>query len=74
MFCEYCMLWKDGTIHGKDLGVNKTSRLKEKPNSDKLQAFLMRNKADDYAGIMIGTYEGFHYININYCPMCGRKI
>ena len=54
--------------------MNKTSRLKEKPNSDKLQAFLMRNKADDYAGIMIGTYEGFHYIDINYCPMCGRKI
>ena len=73
--CEYCKIWKeDNTISGENMKVNKTSALQARKHSENLEVFIMRNKADEYAGIMIGTYEGWHYIDINYCPMCGRKI
>lgn len=35
----------------------------------------MKNKADEKAGIMIATDNGNAvFFNINYCPLCGRKL
>lgn len=65
---------QNGDIAGKEFKVNKTVFLREKSNSDNLRCFILKGLEDEKAGLMIGTYEGYHYININYCPMCGRKL
>ena len=73
--CKYCEI--KGSKHdiaGKEFKVNKTIVLKEKPNTDNLVCFILKGQDDKNAGLMIGTFEGYHYININYCPMCGRKL
>lgn len=73
--CEYCETkGSKGDIAGKEFKVNKTNVLREKTNADNLVCFILKGEADKQAGIMIGTFEGYHYININYCPMCGRKL
>ena len=67
--CDYC----DPNRAGKEFKVNKTDKLKLKNNSDNLDYFILYG-GDGGVGLMIGTFEGYHYIDINYCPMCGRKI
>ena len=66
--CEYC----NPNRAGKNLKVNKTHRLKIKSNSDNLNCFLLHD--DEGTGLMIGTFEGYHYISINYCPMCRKGV
>lgn len=39
-----------------------------------LEAFILKGKADEKAGLIINTISGGRYIDINYCPMCGRKL
>lgn len=73
--CEYCERKNlKNEIAGKEFKVNKTINLREKSNTDNLVCFILKGEEDKQAGIMIGTFEGYHYININYCPMCGRKL
>ena len=72
--CEYCeRKTSKGNIAGKDFKVHKTIYLKEKTNTDNLNCFILKNE-NEKAGFMIGTCEGYHYIDINYCPMCGRDL
>ena len=63
--CKYC----EGPT--KYLKVEPTSYLLQKQNYDKLNCFILSRKS---AELMIGTYEGYSFIDINYCPMCGRKL
>lgn len=73
--CEYCERQNSKSdIVGKEFKVNKTNVLREKTNTDNLVCFILKGEEDKQAGIMIGTFEGYHYININFCPMCGRKL
>lgn len=72
--CQYCREYEKDDIKGKEIKVNKTTILLQKNDTDNLSCFIMKGKEDKKAGIMIGTYEGFHYIDINYCPMCGRQL
>lgn len=73
--CQYCETKNSKSdIAGKEFKVNKTKVLREKTNTDNLVCFILKGEDDKQAGIMIGTFEGYHYININFCPMCGRKL
>lgn len=73
--CKYCEeTTSKGCISGKNFNVIPTVYLKAKTNYDRLNCFILKCKEDEKAGFMIGTYEGYCYIDINYCPMCGRKI
>jgi hypothetical protein len=72
--CEYCRQTKDKFLAGKDFEVHKTNKLRAKNHTDNLYCFVLKSEDDEKAGLMIGTIEGYHYININYCPMCGRKL
>lgn len=73
--CKYCEeTTSKGCISGKSFNVIPTVHLKAKTNYDRLNCFILKCKKDEKAGFMIGTYEGYCYIDINYCPMCGRKI
>ena len=66
--CEYC----NPNRAGKEFEVNKTNMLRNVINSDNLNCFILHD--NEGAGLMIGTFEGYHYININYCPMCRKEV
>lgn len=68
IMCEYC----DINRAGKEFKVNKTSMLESISKSDNLISFLLHD--NEGTGLMIGTSQGYYYININYCPMCRKKI
>ncbi len=73
--CKYCEeTTSKNHWSGKKFDVIPTTYLKSKSNYDKLNCFIMKCPADKDAGLMIGTYEGYSYIDIKYCPMCGRKL
>ena len=76
--CEYCYQRKDNEISGKPIfqyELKKTAGYKppEKRN-DFLEMFILKGKDDKKAGLMIDTGYGYRYIDINYCPMCGRRL
>ena len=69
--CEFCS-YKNNTfiIYGKEIKINKCAK-----ETDLTEAQVMRNRDDDVPGIVI--YKGCSatgYFDINYCPMCGRKL
>ena len=77
LICPYCYE-KDGYIHGK---VIHTYNLKptagyKKPNNytDCLNVFILKGKEDKYAGLMMDNANGARYVDITYCPFCGRKL
>ena len=41
---------------------------------DFLDLFILRGAKDKKAGLMIDSGYGFRYIDITYCPFCGRKL
>lgn len=70
--CEYCKKISENEILGKKFNLQPTAGF----NNDRhYSSWIMKNKADEKAGIMIATNGGNAvYIDINYCPMCGRKL
>lgn len=70
--CEFCT-YKGclHLIHGKEIKINKCTR-----KTDLTEAQITRNRGgDEIPGIVIfkgHSAEG--YFDINYCPMCGRKL
>ena len=54
--------------------VEPTVFLKSKGKYDEFNIFIHKGENDEVAGLMIGNYEGYRYIYINYCPVCGRKL
>lgn len=40
---------------------------------EKLKCMLYR-KEDNGVILSMSDYKGYQYIEINYCPMCGRKV
>lgn len=69
--CEYCNQDKNG-IKGKEFILQPTAGFQ---NDRYYSSWIMKNKSDKKAGIMIIT-NGTNgvYFDINYCPMCGRKL
>lgn len=39
-----------------------------------LQMYIYKTRDDDKASLMIETIDGIRYIDIEYCPFCGRKL
>ena len=69
--CEFCS-YKNNPfiIYGKEIKINKCAK-----ETDLTEAQVMRNRDDDVPGIVI--YKGCSatgYFDINYCPICGRKL
>lgn len=70
--CEYCCKGNKVEIHGKDFELKPTAGFKY---DRKYSSWIMKGKEDKKAAIMIST-DGTNgvYTDINYCPMCGRKL
>ncbi len=71
--CMHCKEKNKNIIWGKDLEFVKSSSSNEQSN--RYKSVIMQGKDDEKAGIMFfdyGTTKG--YIDINYCPICGRKL
>lgn len=41
---------------------------------DWLEAFILKGANDEKAGLMIDSGGGYRFVDINYCPFCGRKL
>lgn len=72
--CKYCRELKEKTISGAYLELTPTKRTEEKQIYYEPKCFILKCKKDKKAGLMINNYKCCHYIDINYCPMCGRKL
>ena len=67
--CNYCRECENKKIIGKEFKVEKTAGYDEE--NMKYRCWIMKNKNDLKAGIMISEYGmNAGYIDINYCPMC----
>lgn len=41
---------------------------------DWLEAFILKCANDEKAALMIDSGNGYRFVDINYCPFCGRKL
>ena len=70
--CEYCRDRKDYEIKGDEFNLLPTFGFK---NDRKYSSWIMKNKMDRKAGIMIATdNSNAVYFDINYCPMCRKRV
>lgn len=70
--CKYCMNGNKETINGEEFDLLSTAGFN---NDRKYSSWILKGKNDRKAGIIILTnYTNGVYFNINYCPMCGRRI
>ena len=70
--CEYCEQRNKYEIKGKEFELVPTAGFK---NDRRYSSWIMKNKMDEKAGIMIATDNGNAvYFDIEFCPMCGRKL
>ena len=70
--CEYCEQRSNTEIKGKEFELLPTAGFK---NDRRYSSWIMKNKADEKAGIMIVTdNSNAVYFDIEFCPMCGRKL
>lgn len=75
--CEYCEPNKNGEIRGKSFKLEKTvAYMNTYINKD---CWILKGEGDEKAGIMVadrypGVSENALYFDINYCPICGRKL
>lgn len=77
LICPYC--YEEGNhIRGKVIhtyNLNPTAGYIEPTiGMDYLNIFILRGTGDKYAGLMIENINGTRYIDIRYCPFCGRKL
>ena len=72
MECSYCIKRKDNTISGKEFNLKPTAGFE---NDRRYSSWIMKNKGDKKAGILIATNNSNAvYFDIEFCPMCGRKL
>ena len=77
MECEYCKnvekISYGMKIHGEYFKLHKTAGYKDE--YIKYSSWVMKGKSDEKAGIFIAENGGNGvYFDINYCPICGRKV
>jgi len=68
--CEFCKQVDSDRIFGSEIPIFQCGN-----RSDLTEAQILKNCGDDIPGIVF--YEGckaMGYININYCPICGRNL
>lgn len=70
--CEYCNIRNQNEIFGKKFDLQNTAGFKH----DRVySSWIMKNKADKNAGIMIATNGGNAvYFDIQFCPMCRKEV
>lgn len=69
---KYCKASPIMEIRGTEFELKPTAGFK---NDRRYSSWIMKGKADKKAGIIIATNGGNGvYFDINYCPMCGRKL
>lgn len=76
LICPYCRE-ENGEIRGKTFHTDdfkQTAGYLEPIYKDYLEVFILKNKKDKYAGLMIDNLRGARYIDIRFCPFCGRKL
>lgn len=77
LICPYCYE-ENGHICGKTIhtqNLKPTAGYKEPTDyKDYLNIFILKGKEEKYAGLMIDNMNGARYIDIRYCPFCGRKL
>lgn len=80
--CDYCKE-REGHIAGKVIRTHEwklTSGYRTRlsttttSNYDYLNMFILKGKEDKYAGLMIDIGNGARYVDIKYCPFCGKKL
>ena len=86
--CEYCYE-NEKYIHGKTIKTeelkatagfngkfyNECLKSCYKPEIfNMLELFILKSERDKKAGLMLNTINGTRFIDINYCPICGRKL
>lgn len=78
LICQYC---RENNRHicGKTIQTDdwkKTAgyHFNSEYRVDILEAFILKSENDKYAGLMINTGNGYRFVDIRYCPFCGRKI
>lgn len=80
--CDYCKE-REEHITGKVIrthewkltyGYRERLSTTTKTNYDYLNMFILKGKEDKYAGLMIDSGNGARYVDIKYCPFCGRKL
>ena len=80
--CQFCSINKNyiGAIIGKTIKTHELkpiygySSRKHPDTIDYLEIFILKGEKDQKAGLMIENNIGARYIDINYCPFCGRKL
>lgn len=77
--CEFCNTNSKGEIlSGKPVRTyewQKTAGYYESQNKrDFLEMFILKNKADKKAGLMVDSGYGYRWVDIDYCPFCGRRL
>ena len=76
--CEYCREAEKLEIAGKTIKTNEWQETAgynaPKDKIDFLELFILKGKTDKKAGLMIYNENGARYIDIDYCPFCGRKL
>ena len=75
LICPYCYE-EDRHIRGKAIHTYelKTTAGYVESYKDYLNIFILKSRQDKYAGLMIENLNGTRYIDIRYCPFCGRKL
>lgn len=89
MECEYCKKGNQLEIAGRIIRNNElisTAGYKPERNAkcykelyipeafERIELFMLKGKNDKKAGLFIENISGARYIDINYCPMCGREL
>lgn len=77
--CEYCKESRKNDIAGKTIRTNDFKHTagyhyKNPYKIDYLEIFILKGENDEKAGLMINNGNGFRYIDIEFCPFCGRKL
>lgn len=77
--CEFCNANSKGEIlSGKPVRTyewQKTAGYEppEKRN-DFLEMFILKNKDDKKAGLMVDSGYGYRWVDIDYCPFCRKEV
>lgn len=69
--CKFCENWHDeNTICGADIKIYKCAN-----ETELTEAQILKNFGDNKPAIVIfANTAAMGYFNIEFCPMCGRKL
>lgn len=69
--CEFCRQWNDeNTICRAEIKIHKCAN-----ETNLTEAQILKNVGDNKPGIVIiARTAAVGYFNIEFCPMCGRKL